>query len=519
MAGTVNLDAMITRADFASKIEADAQQANNNFAEIALKDLAGTGAWLPKLLRKPDFQRETTQWSPNQIVTLIESFLDSELIPAVILWGPRSHIFVIDGAHRLSALLAWVNDDYGDGPYSYNYFGGVIPTAQKALAKRTKAEVEKRVGTFSHYSSQISSGNESLDSRTSSRIGSFVRRGLQVQWIYGDADKAESSFFKINTQGSVLDPTEGRILQNRRKAPALAARSVVRAATGHKYWSKFPESTQEAIAKKATSIHKSLFAPELNTPVKTIDLPVGGSSSVTDALDLLISLSEMVDHQKRPVEKHEDDVDGTLTLKLLTDLEKVTGTLIGNQSKSLGLHPFVYFYTAKGRHSPPLMMGMFSLIADKIKQNDRNWFKVFSTPVRRHIEEMLIEHKTIITLLISALGSRSRVEGGRIVLTLVMDSALHGRQVSPDEIASALRLESRLYSIQTKPGADFSDDAKSSAFLRHALQQAVRCPLCEGYLDPAKSLSWDHIKRKDDGGTGESENCQPTHPYCNSMKG
>lgn len=96
MPKTVNLDAMITRSDFASKGDSDVNQASN-FAEIALKDLAGN-AWLPKLLRKPDFQRETTQWTPSQIATLIESFLDGELIPAVILWGPKSHIFVIDGA-------------------------------------------------------------------------------------------------------------------------------------------------------------------------------------------------------------------------------------------------------------------------------------------------------------------------------------------------------------------------------------------------------------------------------------
>jgi hypothetical protein len=519
MASTVNLDAMITRSDFASKQGTENEQANNNFAEIALKDLAGSGAWLPKLLRKPDFQRETTQWSPSQIATLIESFLDSELIPAVILWGPKSHIFVIDGAHRLSALLAWVNDDYGDGPHSYNYFGGVIPVAQKAQARKTKLEVERRVGTFSHLSSQIASGNDIVDEKMASRIGSFVRRGLQVQWIYGDADKAESSFFKINTQGSVLDPTESRILQNRRKAPALAARSVVRAATGHQYWSKFDKDVQDSIAKRATSIHRSLFAPEIQSPIKTIDLPIGGSSSVTDALDLLINLSEMVDPARRAIEKYGDDPDGAETLNILTNLEKVTSSLIGNQSKSLGLHPFVYFYTSKGRHYPPLMMGMFSTVADKIRNNDREWFKLFATPKRRIVEEALIEHKTIMTLLISALGSKARVAGGRDVLSFIINCAKQGDVVTPDGIAGALNLESRLYSIQSKPGADFSDDAKSSAFLREALKQAVRCPLCEGYLDPAKSISWDHITRKADGGNGDENNCQPTHPYCNSVKG
>lgn len=509
---------MIVRSDFASKDDSEVNQANN-FAEIALKDLAGPGAWLPKLLRKPDFQRETTQWTSSQIATLIESFLDGELIPAVILWGPKSHIFVIDGSHRLSALLSWVLNDYGDGPVSFGYFGGVIPTAQRSLAKKTRNEVEARIGPFSHFANQITESGDKIDPKISSRIGNFVRRGLQVQWIYGDADKAESSFFKINTQGSVLDPVEARILQNRRKAPAIAARSVGRAATGHQYWSKFDEATQDKISTKAAAIHKTLFSPEINTPIKTIDLPIGGSASVTDALDLLINLSEIVDPNSRLIEQYHDDSDGAETLQLLASLEKVASNLVGNQSRSLGLHPFVYFYTTKGRHYPPLMMGMFSLVAEKLRNNARDWFKIFATSKRRVIEEALIEHKTIITLLISALASGRRTQGGRNIISYIVEAARDNKDISPDGIAKHLGLQSRLYSIQSKPGADFSDDAKSSAFLRDALRQALRCPICEGYLDPAKSISYDHIVRKQDGGDGSDQNCQATHPYCNSVKG
>jgi hypothetical protein len=103
---------MIRRSDFATASRSPAQS-SERFDKIALKDLIGEGAFVARLLRKPDFQRETTQWKPAQIAMLIESFLDGELIPAVILWQSSSSIFVIDGGHRLSALLAWVHDDYG----------------------------------------------------------------------------------------------------------------------------------------------------------------------------------------------------------------------------------------------------------------------------------------------------------------------------------------------------------------------------------------------------------------------
>jgi len=72
-------------------------------------------------LRKPDFQRETNHWSPEQVVTFIASFLDDELIPSLILWYSPSYIFVIDGGHRLSALRAWMNDDYGIGLCHYSF--------------------------------------------------------------------------------------------------------------------------------------------------------------------------------------------------------------------------------------------------------------------------------------------------------------------------------------------------------------------------------------------------------------
>jgi hypothetical protein len=164
------------------------------------------------------------------------------------------------------------------------------------------------------------------------------------------------------------------------------------------------------------------------------------------------------------------------------------------------------------------MLAMFSLISNKLKSNDKLWFKDF-TSRRKTIERLLLEHKGIITLLISAQGSKVRIDGGVKVLEFIYKAAADDQaEISPNDFAAILGLESRLYTIQSKPGADFSDDAKSSAFLREAFKQALTCPLCGGYLDPTKSASYDHVNRKRDGGTGDEQNCQITHPYCNSLK-
>ena len=73
------------------------------------------------------------------------------MIPAVILWQSGGFTFVIDGSHRLSALAAWVNDDYGDGPISKAFYDGIIQEDQYKIADRTRATVRKIIGEYSDY--------------------------------------------------------------------------------------------------------------------------------------------------------------------------------------------------------------------------------------------------------------------------------------------------------------------------------------------------------------------------------
>ncbi|WP_369834898.1 HNH endonuclease signature motif containing protein [Cronobacter sakazakii] len=61
----------------------------------------------------------------------------------------------------------------------------------------------------------------------------------------------------------------------------------------------------------------------------------------------------------------------------------------------------------------------------------------------------------------------------------------------------------------------FTDDQKSMIFINTALQSAIKCPICNGYLDTTKSVSYDHIIRVREGGVGSYNNGQLTHPYCN----
>src|SRR3546814_18178210 len=109
------------------------------------------------------------------------------------------------------------------------------------------------------------------------RIHIISTRALPIQWVNGDVDKAEASFFKINTKGTPLDNIEELLLQNRHKPIAIAARAIIRAGKGHKYWSRFDDEIAEQVESDAKQINELLLVLEIQSPNKTIDINIGGS--------------------------------------------------------------------------------------------------------------------------------------------------------------------------------------------------------------------------------------------------
>lgn len=97
-----------------------------------------------------------------------------------------------------------------------------------------------------------------------------------MQWVEGDAKKAENSFFKINQQAAAIDKTELKLLRARRKPAGIATRAILRSGKGHKYWSSYPVETQEIIQELAEELNEILFQPALKNPIKTLDLPLEG---------------------------------------------------------------------------------------------------------------------------------------------------------------------------------------------------------------------------------------------------
>lgn len=506
---------MIKRADFASN--EDNSSTFETFNSIPARELA-SGNPLVALLRKPDFQRETNHWSPEQVVSLLECYLNGDLIPSVILWKSPTYLFVIDGGHRLSVIRAWIGDDYGDGQISHKLFGHEISREQKKAAERTRSLVKEKIGSWGYYIS-LSDNDDSITSEQRKKLSTLTTRGLPVQWVNGDADKAEISFFNINMKGTPLDDIEELLLKNRKKPIPIAARAIIRAGRGHRYWSSFSQDNTEKIEAEALKLHQLLFNPEISTPIKTLDLPLGGSRGVRNAIQVLIDfllIASRVQQKPLPeIEAFNNDDTGNDTVRALKDTTKLASRITGNGQGSLGLHPAIYFYGPSGRHSSPMFLGTVSLIGEKLANNDKDFFKTF-TKVRATLEEILIDNKELIANILQKHLSRNRIIKYHALFSTLIEKLDKDTEIGENDLITFSELEGKIITGSFKrQTSKLSDEQKSKLFINVALANCIKCPICDGYLDAEKSVSYDHKIRVRDGGIGTAENCQLTHPYCN----
>jgi hypothetical protein len=513
----VNLDAMIRRADLASPGEA-----GEDVPALSVPQLERTGFLYPAL-RKPDFQRETAHWSPEQVADLIGTFARRDLIPAVILWRAGQNVFVIDGAHRLSALIAWVHDDYGDKEVSRKMFQD-IPDEQIAAAEKTRSLVGDAVGSYRDHKLALEYPDK-VKPDIAERAGRIGWQNIPAQWIQThDHDRAEKSFFRINQGGTKIDPTERRIINARLSATALASRAILRGGSGHDYWDKFDKPTQERIEALGKEVHNLLFDPTLTLPIKTLDVPIAGQGYGPHVLPLVFDLVNLVndvavaDSSNKRITKEESfvkDTDGTKTVEYLISTREMVRRICSTYPSSLGLHPALYFYSPSGVFQTGALLAFITLFKDW----DTNKFKSF-TVARSKFEEFLLTHRGI-TEAVRKLGSGARSRPRILALYRTIFSNIEGGK-TPQELHNILAENSDFAFLvveppekASSPGKSFNREVKGGAFLQGALHIAPKCPTCAGLLH-RNGMQTGHREHKRLGGSDSLANAQIQHPFCNS---
>lgn len=503
-----NFDALIPREDF----EIDAGAHPQNLADkLKISELVKGQGFFYSSLRKPDFQRETSDWDKEKIASFIKSFIDGDLIPSIILWQAGQYTFVIDGAHRLSALIAWANDDYGDGFISQAFFNHDVDAEQKKVAEQTKRHVNKAVGSYKDYMDAIKNP-EQAHKETLAIANKLGFISLQLQWVTGSAEKAESSFFTINQKATPISETEISLLKNRRKPYAMASRAILRSGSGHKYWKAFDDKTQENIQELAKELNGYLFTPEIKTPIKTLDLPLAGKGYSSNSLSLIFDLVGLANNTTEK-EVH-DDRDGKETITYLSNTTKIIRRLTTTHASSLGLHPAVYFYSEKGRYQPTAFMAWIEIIKEFENQSKFNEF----TQAREQFERYLIKYKYLTNQITIKFGSG--LKGYKQLKDLYLNILMFVvDNLETDEVTKVMKQKYPYLNLDylgDQPSSfDFNQNTKSEVFISTALESAPKCAICNGYIH-VNSISIDHIQRKQDGGKGIRDNGQLTHPYCNT---
>ncbi|WGL61262.1 DUF262 domain-containing protein [Pigmentibacter sp. JX0631] len=508
----VNLDALIPREDFKN---------DNSYDEISFKkndfSISDLESYTALYLRKPDFQRETNEWDKEKIADFIESFLNGDLIPAIILWKAKNGLlFVIDGSHRLSALLGWVRNDYGDGEISKKFYNQ-IPEEQISIAEDTKKHIRKKIGLYSDYKLALTNPDK-VDEKIRQKHRNLASIGLQLQWVSGDHQKAEHSFININQKGSPIDATELRLIKGRYLANCITSRAIIKSGEGHKYWSNFDKKNQDKIQDTAKEIHDILFLPKLETPIKTLDIPIGGQTFKSQTLPLVFDCVNIIndtsskDILKNNKDDGKNDKDGTETIKFLEKTLKIMRRINSDHASSLGLHPAVYFYSQHGRHKPVSLYAIIALI--KEFEADPKKYHQF-TKIRDKFEDFIIKNDD----LISQITRKKR--GGReayndikdLFLEIIKLTEVNSENIFNDIIK--IKKFNYLKSDNQQSTLLTSSETKSNVFLSRALDGCIKCSICNGYLHK-NSITMDHILRKREGGSNNVKNLQPAHPYCNT---
>ncbi|MBN1368530.1 MAG: DUF262 domain-containing protein [Dehalococcoidales bacterium] len=508
----VNLDALIPREDF--DVTEPITTVNTSKDTVSINDLKENDFFF-SALRKPDFQRETNEWDSKRILSLIQSFVEGDLIPSLILWRSKNgFIFVIDGSHRLSALAAWINNDYGDGDISKQFYEDVIPEKQITIANRTRELIRKKIGLFADYELARTSP-EKVPHYVAERANNLAAAAIRLQWVQGDSSKAEASFLKINQQGTPIDPTELRVIKGRKYPNAIAARAIIRSGKGHKYWSDFSEEKQQEIQEIAKDINKLLFNPDVGSPIKTMDLPIGGRLYAQQSLPLVLDFINIVNEIQIDNAGQQKDVDGSVTIKYLIRGKRIAQRINSSHAGSLGLHPLVYFYAINGHHKIASFFAVTALVMYLEKNNSYNRF----TTVREKFEKLLIQSDYLVQQIVrkfrSAQDSYLHV---RDFYLACMENLLDNKSID-DAVSTVINskfnyLKPSIPTVEPEI-KDFSKETKSEAFIREALKNGIRCKICGGYLH-TNAISVDHIIRKEDGGSDLVENAQLAHPYCNT---
>ncbi|MDK0968524.1 DUF262 domain-containing protein [Clostridium perfringens] len=341
-----NLEHLIPRGDIDNNDSFVGVAQSDRRSSINLTDLE-KGQFFYQSLKKPFFQRDTNQWTLARVEKLIATFLDDGLIPAVILWeNSDGDVYVIDGAHRLSSLIAWVNSDYGKENELNDSHHDAI-----------EEYIDSQIGSYDKI-------KKTTDIKYKKSKQIIAKKSIAVQWVTGDYEKAKESFIRINEQGVVISQDEKELIENDQLYTSKLSRAILSHGLGQ-------VSKNQSL--KTKLIFERFFTPYLSHQLN--NYPLAGSLNEDFIISRIYNAIKIIDDRKGlNIEELQDKV--LDILKFIQD--------------ELNISQKIYFYGATKKFKTNSFYGLIYFMLELIENED---LKKLFVKNRKEFEEFLVNNE------------------------------------------------------------------------------------------------------------------------------
>ncbi len=522
------------------------------------------------MLRKPDFQRATNAWSPEECVDLLESVIKEKVVPSVIMWlSPNGLHYVLDGGHRISVVIAWVADDWGDGPGVTAIDDVELKERAAQSAKEVRLLIERRgLGTYrDHAEAYRDFVKLELEDRGNPKDQLGLRRaemavrfrrwrsmniGFPILWVQGDYKTAEESFIKINKTGQRLSEWETKLVEHRTSCAARLIMSIAQREGSLHCWPEKElaqeedrERVRQIVTQVSTARERVLF-PRYHLPIDDCRQPLLGISPgrpdlvapyVAEMLTVAVGNKRGLPSDTEELlkkTKAEDAVDIVREgWNIISEFNEAVEHIYGTSSRSMLVMPLVYFYNEDGACIRALLYGFIYWIREGDDDEIKDRKTLFSGH-RAKFEEAILEYKgDLIKRISRRIGSGpevtiqvSRYYNGLLRLIMQGNSDVKGLVFRQAHRALLEELDvpkevdvspTKLVPEKEQPRA-FRGRTRQRIKIEELITTFTDCGICGGYCHPTLAVEMDHKVPWSQGGTTTKDNGRSVHPFCNNRR-
>lgn len=496
--------------------------------EVKIKDLENSQ--IIEQLYKADNQRSTEYWRLEEIVEFMQECMSNPNTWLTVLYwmDENGNIYVIDGGHRVSLLVAWIK----------RYFADEQVISAPNFNDQQKADlryIRDRIKECSDFQKIMT------DPSLIKIKENIEKLSIRFMHVVGSPEDARKAFESINSKSKRLDRWEEAHLKNRGRDTFYAIYACCYLSDNRANLIDLGENEINRIIVLGEKIHNLLFRNILLDTDLTHGKRIG---LVTELLNIISNDSDM--------DSDESDGQALRVYERLSELYTILFRIAkpegDNRNVSLGLHPQLYFFK-DGRFQITSFLAWFAIIAELHNENKLQYF----TSVRKSVETLIANFPIATTETVGKFGSgikgydrlqivykafikiSSKVDIdfddelnlNTIILALSksfdylnfnehLEAGFHGirdEQAIKDIVAYVQKLKPD----ERPKSHKFSLTTKTILRQKFNIDNQNFCRICDGLLH-SSSTEVDHRIAMSLGGEGHIDNAVLLHPYCNRLK-